>query len=91
MHAVIVGRKRRGVQINLRQRGFMYFRRTMVMSEEEEEEEEPLPRRRDAAISTNCDMYMFPPSLPLYSHLQQASSHVAAGCENLDFHFRFQE
>ena len=46
MHAVIVGRKRRGVQINLRQRGFMYFRRTMVMSEEEEEEEEeePLPR-----------------------------------------------
>ena len=44
MHAVIVGRKRRGVQINLRQRGFMYFRRTMVMSEEEEEEEEePLP------------------------------------------------
>ena len=62
MHAVIVGRKKRGVQINLRQRGFMYFRRTMVMSEEEEE---PLPRRRDAAISTNCDMYMFPPSFSI--------------------------
>ena len=50
--------------------------------EEEEEEEEP---RRDAAISTNCDM--LPPS---HSLLQQASSHVGVGCENFVLHFLFE-
>ena len=56
----------------------LYFRRTMVMSEEGKEEEP----RRDAAISTNCDMYMFPPSSLPCSHLQQASAHVVIGWEN---------
>ena len=61
----------------------LYFRRTMVMSEEEKEEEP----RRDAAISTNCDIHVPSPPLPslFSSPTGLGAAHAVIGCENLDF------
>ena len=54
----------------------LYFRRTMVMEEEEEER-----WRRDAAISTNCDIRVLPLSLSLPS---TAILNTKEGCVNFE-------